>query len=300
VPAVDSMVFGGARVSIDPSSAIDSATTLAHEWGHALFELRDEYYGFDGRAVETAYPNCAPDAGTAELWWGEHRGRVDPFVYQVLQDREAAGLEAESADLPLVELVRVDVVAGGCYGNWDEATAYRPSQDSLMNSEIPVFGHVNRARVEAVLDRFSGRGPLVDPDDMVVSCISQSNRLTCDGVLAPYLDPPLDALLVEGTACLFDVTVDPVAVSCSAPAPSGSATVVTVGDEWRRVSVTRLEPAPPPTRVDESGGAATDDGDRRSEGSMVGFWLLIGGSVGGAALLVGRGRRRRESTEPPA
>lgn len=43
---------------------------LAHELGHALFKLADEYTE-KGRPDRPVYPNCAPDRATALQWWGD-------------------------------------------------------------------------------------------------------------------------------------------------------------------------------------------------------------------------------------
>ena len=64
-----------------PSAGIPD---LAHELGHALFNLADEYvgevYGFDGRSDLSSWPTCAEDVEEAEAWWGDVEGAVDPMV----------------------------------------------------------------------------------------------------------------------------------------------------------------------------------------------------------------------------
>jgi len=164
--------FGGVRLEVqrddDQEMAVGpTARVLAHEMGHAIFKLHDEYAvlatvpGSETPVIGT--PNCAPDQSTARQWWGDLVGSVDPFAAQVLADRASRGLPAEPVPgARLQNLVTIDLVAGGCYQAADLATAVRPSVDSLMNSEIPVFGAVNRRAVQAVLDTVTN-DPLVVP-----------------------------------------------------------------------------------------------------------------------------------------
>ena len=129
------------------------SSTLTHEWGHALFDLRDEYVEFE-RSVTYGYPNCAPDEATAREWWGDLLNEVDPFFDEYLAVRESFGVETDPG---FRERVRVGLVSGGCYSPNDNAV--RPTEDSMMNSEIPIFGSVNRRRVEEVLALWSGASP---------------------------------------------------------------------------------------------------------------------------------------------
>ncbi len=213
VPPTEQIRFGGTRVSVSPEAPLYSAQTLAHEWGHALFELRDEYYGFDGRPVSLGYPNCAADESVGRTWWASHLGEVDPFVDEVIAAREAFGLADDAYFAPLADLVRIEPNLGGCYGNAGEPTAFRPSRDSLMNSEVPVFGSVHRARVEVVLQRFSGEGPLSSLDDLTIACEGRELDFTCTGVVATFVHPPEDTFLVGGSRCEF--AVDPAAMEAS-------------------------------------------------------------------------------------
>ncbi len=207
VPPTDQIRFGGTRVAIAPEAPLFRSETLAHEWGHAIFELRDEYYGFDGRNVAIGYPNCAPSADVGSVWWSSMIGDVDPFVDDVLAVRASYGLEAEPFGAPLADLVRIEPNLGGCYGNAGEPTAFRPSQDSLMNSEIPVFGSANRSRVDIVLSRFSGSGPLSSFDDLSLLCSSTGIDFECVGSLPTYVEAPEKPLLVGGEPCTFQVDV---------------------------------------------------------------------------------------------
>jgi hypothetical protein len=57
-----------------------------------------------------------------------------------------------------VDDVTVDYVEGGCYGS---GRGIRPTVDSLMHSNLPVFGAVNRRQAEAVLALWPEPTPVV-------------------------------------------------------------------------------------------------------------------------------------------
>ncbi len=289
-PPADQIRFGGARVSVDVDDPLTRAATLAHEWGHSLFELRDEYVGFDDREVLNQYPNCAPTAALADDWWGTLDGAIDPFVYEVLRARRAAGFTAEPRDGErLADSVRVGVYPGGCYGAADATTAYRPSQDSLMNSEIPVWGAVNRRRVEQVLARFSGRGPLDDLEDVELSCERDSGVVACDGFLATFLDPPVGRVTLEGKVCGLMSPVDPSSadvagrstISCEAPSTSGAVTLSFAGRD-RLVPVVDV-PAPAPVAPSDPVGEPVPEAE---PGNGFSFPFVSGGIL--AVLVLAR------------
>ncbi|MEZ5229862.1 MAG: hypothetical protein R2710_25330 [Acidimicrobiales bacterium] len=266
---------------------------MAHEWGHSLFELRDEYVGFDDRAVLTQYPNCAPTAELADDWWGSLDGTIDPFVYEVLRARRAAGFPGEPREgSNLATSVRIGVHPGGCYDTADANTAFRPSSDSLMNSEIPVWGAVNRRRVEQVLARFSGRGPLDDLDAIELACERQSGTVDCAGTLDRYLDPPDRRVALDGRSCTLAPPVEAsstgeegrATIQCSAPSTAGPVTLV-LGDQERSITVVDLpdpEPVTPPEIVGEPSTESSSNGSRTTlvvwSGVMM-LFLLVSTSV---------------------
>ena len=261
VPPRANLEFGGARVSVDPAAPVPSSETLAHEWGHGIFELRDEYFGFDGRPILIGYPNCAPDLITATAWWNSSLGEIDPFVDEVIAARVDAGLvgDVDAAYAELSNAVMVQPVVGGCYGNAGQGNAVRPSIDSLMNTEIPVFGTVNRQRVEILLARFEVGGPLAYGDDVAeVACVARSERLFCDGALAPAIAPPSDATLTaEGAPCRFDAEASPVTFSCFSLDPGGDEVALVFGDEELDAAIERPpEPVEPPSTTTTSTTAA--------------------------------------------
>lgn len=160
----DGLVFGSAYVVISPYAPLFYGPTLTHEWGHGLFDLRDEYVAYD-RGVTYGYPNCAPDRATAQEWWGHLVGRTDPFVREVIEINEQYGTWI----YPGIQIdTTVSFQEGGCYSD-DPDLAVRPTVDSMMSSEIPVFGPVNRWRVEEILSMWTGRAPF-SLDLVSISC----------------------------------------------------------------------------------------------------------------------------------
>jgi len=119
---------------------------FTHEAGHALFDLEDEY-DESGRSTAYAYPQCAHDRAQAEQWWGDLAGQVDPFYYEA----------SRFLDRDLNEdKIRVGFFEGGCGGTPD-GPVIRPTLQSMMRNqdEMPVFGSVNRRRVEEILGLFN-------------------------------------------------------------------------------------------------------------------------------------------------
>ena len=202
------LVFASAYLAVFPSYPRSQAATLTHEWGHALFDLRDEYVETD-RGVTYGYPNCAPDEATAREWWGSLLGEVDPFVNEYEATLASFGL---TIDPSFRDRVATGLVVGGCYSGGEDAV--RPTEDSMMNSEIPVFGSVNRRRVEEVLGLWSGRAPFsIDAVTVECSVVVHRERVGfCSIVVAPYVDgPDVPMALVTGAGNL----------RCDAPVPDG-------------------------------------------------------------------------------
>lgn len=131
-----------------------SYSILAHETGHALFGLSDEYYGGSQWATVYAYPNCAESQMQAQKWWGNLVGQVDPFYYEFKAFMEKNGqmVLPESA-------IKVGYVNGGCFTvPYGQSGVIRPSENSMMldHRSLPVFGSVNRKMAEDILQLFSG------------------------------------------------------------------------------------------------------------------------------------------------
>lgn len=136
---------------------------LAHELGHAVFGLSDEYVGqelgFDGRSDLSSYPACAEDEDEATVWWGDRLGEVDPMFSIWMDALGDAGVGlSPGVTSDLRSQVTVSLVDGGCYG---PTGSIRATFDSLMNTNIPVLGTVNRHWAEQVLGEYTG--PIRNP-----------------------------------------------------------------------------------------------------------------------------------------
>lgn len=303
VPARGRIRFGDARVWIPQFDELSGVTTLAHEWGHGLFGLRDEYYGFDERGITAGFPNCAPDLETAEAWWGDLVGDVDPFAASVVEIRNERLEEPDVFDADVADRTAIEITAGGCYSDFESTEVYRPSPDSLMNSEIPVFGVVNRQRVQEVLDRFSGRGPMATLDDVTLSCEGLTGFVNCRGELETYLDRPLSIVAINSIPCEFGNGrplagggIGPVPVTCTTIAPPSEPIELTFKAERAMLGVIDVNPAPPPLPaqsriipVEEEASEPTGVGRGRTVG--IGALLAI------AAIALAFVERRRRSGE---
>lgn len=140
--------FGSVFLPIGSADTDVDAKVLAHEFGHVLFGLRDEYAEFSNAEPTIGRPNCARDRDDAERLWGDQVGELDPMFDRWYDARETFGLDFTF--LPTREDLTVGFFENGCFA--DESGAIRPTGDSLMNSNIPVFGAVNRRRAEQILN----------------------------------------------------------------------------------------------------------------------------------------------------
>jgi len=164
-------VFMGPGAPVRPSSGNPFANALAvirgdlqssglsdvpHEFGHALLNLADEYVGqrlgYDGRPDLSSWPSCAEDMAEATAWWGGLIGQVDPMMTTWANEMSEAGFPLDVAFLS--EQVKVANVDGGCYG---PTGSFRATTDSLMNSNMPVLGSVNRAWAQQIIDLWAGK-----------------------------------------------------------------------------------------------------------------------------------------------
>jgi hypothetical protein len=98
--------------------------------------------------------------------------------------------------------IRVGYETSGCYSDGDDAV--RPTADSIMNSTaVPVFGSVNRARVEEILALWAGTEALTDPADLSMSCRSVtrgSASAVCGAEIRALVDAPDEGfvMVVDG------------------------------------------------------------------------------------------------------
>ncbi|NNC75693.1 MAG: hypothetical protein HKN93_09310 [Acidimicrobiia bacterium] len=152
-PAEGNM-FGHVIMNLSSTGPVYAMDALPHELGHAMFSLADEYvgrvHGFDGRFDLSTWPSCAEDVVEAEEWWGDLIGQVDPMLDIWVEEMLSAGIWPEDTDAleHYGPRVAVGFVDGGCYG---VPGSIRATEDSLMNTNIPVLGAVNRRWAESVL-----------------------------------------------------------------------------------------------------------------------------------------------------
>ena len=144
-------------VVIESSYPADCLVQVPHELGHAMFNLPDEYVGrqqlgFEGRDDLSSWPTCAERGSEADDWWGDLVGDVDPMVDLWIAQVDEAGFPPLDSDA-LAAGVAVSNVDGGCYA---VAGSVRATFDSLMNTNIPVLGAVNRHWAEEILDLWDG------------------------------------------------------------------------------------------------------------------------------------------------
>ena len=270
-PEREELLFGSSFTAIRLGQRYLDADTLVHELGHALFDLRDEYVEFgDDAFTRFGFPNCAESPEQAERWWGTLIGEVDPFYYQYVATLDGLGIDHSPG---IEDDLRVGFITGGCYGQDDEAV--RPTEDSLMNSQVPVLGSVNRQRVEEILRLFSGRrtltfGDLVremadlasfecDPSGWV------GETVTCGGSFPPYIDLPDDAAIRVrlGPEAIVECAIEAAAgergaaVSCPA-VPTGETEgvrtlVASAAAIFNETGVAVEVNAPPPPQVELTG-----------------------------------------------
>lgn len=148
--------FANSLVVIEPDYRAGAIPAIAHELGHAMFGLPDEYVGeklgFDGRPNLSSWPSCAEDADEADVWWGDLLGSVDPMLEVWIEEMAEAGFPVQDPG-SYRELIRVDHVELGCY---DVEGSVRATRDSMMNNNLPMLGSVNRRWAERILALWSG------------------------------------------------------------------------------------------------------------------------------------------------
>ena len=231
-------------------------------------------------------------------------------MYEVWEEAErAAGTWFGDSRAPEFT---IDVVEGGCFGG--ETGAYRPTVSGLMNEESPVFGSVNRRRVEEVLALWSGKAtfdPAVHGGLLQGVCdsdeVADGVRVVCTGTADGRLDPP-EAIGItiagEEAACAWvprdgadEVVCEGVTLAMG-ETPTASFVVGSTEVELGTVGIattttTTTTTLPPPTTVPVA-APVEDPEPGLPQGVLVGALALIGG----AALFFGLqvlGARRRMS-----
>ncbi len=142
---------------------------LAHELGHGIFGLADEKtdggYDVAGTPPRLRAPSCVATLAEAQSLWGSMVGQIDPFYTEWKQTLQQNGQwnVLFPADVhvwrTMDEGMRVGYYYGQCYGDRNGRNVIRPTDFSIMHqSQVAVFGLVNRRQVETVLSFFSGTG----------------------------------------------------------------------------------------------------------------------------------------------
>ncbi|MBI4085078.1 MAG: hypothetical protein HY432_01045 [Candidatus Liptonbacteria bacterium] len=154
-------------VFVNVQEPLTSPSQLAHELGHGIFGLADEKTDspFDkpGSAPRIRAPDCVATPADAQKLWGDMVGQVDPFYTNwksTLQQNgqwETLFPSDVSWWKSMDDGVKVGYYYGQCYGDPNGKDAIRPTDFSIMNqSQVAVFGPVNRKQVEIVLGFFKG------------------------------------------------------------------------------------------------------------------------------------------------
>jgi len=159
----------------------DGMPVLAHELGHALFNLRDEYTRVGAEFPDKYGFNIARSLNEAEQLWGNSYGEIDNFYYEwknLMIDNgfwidkskpKFVSYDPKIGDsiftwYPDTSEISVKYIEGG--GITSTGISWRPTITSLMSNEDiwdksapkwpPVFGSANRFVMESVLSLFSG------------------------------------------------------------------------------------------------------------------------------------------------
>ena len=166
---------------------------LTHELGHALFALKDEYYD-NSKIRSIGFPNCQPSRVDAVKDWtaltGFSESLLNKRVDKAYDDWVAELKKYKNNNIPLIDYLKklpnsstlyernsyetsFDIT-GGCVGPENGKNVWKPTKESIMNLNSPVFGTVNLARALQVINLFKG-GNVVQP---------------CTGGNATAINPP--------------------------------------------------------------------------------------------------------------
>jgi hypothetical protein len=177
----NNLFFG---ISIDfinllKDNKINTRKQFVHEVGHAVFGLQDEYAGSDTPLY--GYPSCAHNISEAQEWWGDSYGKIDPSFYDYKKAFDENKLQLSVTE----EDFRTTYFYGGCYIPYGDNRVVKPTKESIMgvNQELPVFGLVNKKRIEQVLSLFSGD---IVPGTILISLPQNSVPYTTTKCIAGY------------------------------------------------------------------------------------------------------------------
>ncbi|MCH2046855.1 MAG: M64 family metallo-endopeptidase, partial [Saprospiraceae bacterium] len=142
----------------DDDSLSGFSLVVAHELGHAVFGLGDEYPEFGQTEPRFHYPNCATPKQYRNWWSAELKlsdeDRIDPFATE-LEEEYPSVFPKDS----ITQDTKFEPTTGACYGQASNKNVYRPSEGSIMSYHYlyPVFGIVNTKRAKQILKLFSGK-----------------------------------------------------------------------------------------------------------------------------------------------
>ncbi len=306
------LVFGNTRMNLEAFDLTNATQVLTHEWGHALFGLRDEYafnpFGTDG--IGYGDPNCLRTLDEAETLYGDLFGIVDPFAETVLAQLAELGRDPDQEfGFDLIEATRIEPTPGGCYGDPEDPAVYRPNISSAMNETSPVFGAVSRRQMEAVLGLFSGRADHRGLDGVAIACTGDDDSTSCGIEIPAFVDGPDAGFTIDGEACGAGVGGGdgPTVVTCELDA---AAAAVEIGDggevrtltvEREIVETTTSTTTAGPTEGDDETAARTtattlDDSDGSGSTRLIAGVALVGAGAAVFAVLAMLSRRPRSAS----
>ena len=162
---------------------------FAHETGHAVFGLDDEYNEGENSNPNYGDVNCMKTQSEAEKKWGDLIGKIDPFfyklkadmikynvnTYEVIECKRDNQSEPESENNTCLKdsnnkIINIAVehekypksyfitqyFKGGCIADYGDERVIKATEHSLMSYNFPVLGSVNRREVERILNMFTG------------------------------------------------------------------------------------------------------------------------------------------------
>jgi hypothetical protein len=288
----DEVLLGSANQFIDPAEPFAAAQGIAHELGHSLFGLMDEYQR-DALAPKLGPPNCAEDQVQANNWWGDLVDDVDPQLATYRSALQRHGLWTDQMEATLEDDLTVGFIDGWYRTIAQDAVI--PTRRSLMNDNIPVFGSVNRRYAELVLQKWAGTAALTSehlPDALTADCTNTAATTHCQFAVAPLLTKPTESIRIrigeDSTACSFTPAInqDTSLITCPTVDRQGDILEASVNNgPWIKLAdltpsdaTPTTTPAPPTsstTNVDPV-AAASSDGSNRPTATIWATLIILG------------------------
>ena len=157
-------------IGVNGNDTLQSGKVIAHELGHALFGLKDEYSEPKSLITSYSYPNCQQTQSSAISDWtaitglnqAQLDGKVDQAYYDWVNEQKKYSYYSTNLASGNFQVGRREsdfktsyTVKGGCFGP-ENGPAIKPTPFSLMSNNSPVMGTVNRARAQSILNLFGG------------------------------------------------------------------------------------------------------------------------------------------------